>query len=116
MSISIQNEIDGVSGRALFDDAVRFWEPWRIPYNAILFGIVIESTGLLALLKWPTVPLLVILAAIANLLYCSAYPLDLLMQWSGVSDGWKRWGRHAVFVSGTLFAAAIAVMIASSLR
>lgn len=102
--------------RALFDNAVRFWEAWRLPYNAILFGVVIENTRLLALLKTDNVSALVVLAGIANLLYCAAYPLDLLMQWSGVADGWQRWGRYVVFAAGTLVAAAIAFLFANGIR
>lgn len=97
--------------RPLLDDALRFWEPRRIAYNAVLSGVVVGW----GVCTWPhfrpalaPTPLLqlLVLATIANLLYCAAYAVDLPVQLSSYRDAWRR-RRWLLWIAGTLFAAAL---------
>lgn len=92
----------------IFNDAIRYWEPRRIVYNLILTAVVIAWF----VLTWPHFRValtlqsfgkLLILAALANLCYCAAYPADIAIQCSSVSVTWRgrRWG---LWLVGTLFA------------
>jgi hypothetical protein len=46
--------------------------------------------------------------------YCAAYLLDVVLQYSSFRDGWRR-RRWTVLVIGTLFACAIALLVATLL-
>ena len=89
-------------------DALRFWEPRRILYNAILAAVTISWFAATwphfrpALQRQYLVPLTG-LALIANVLYCAAYLVDIPMQRSSLSVTWKR-RRWALWLIGTLFA------------
>jgi hypothetical protein len=100
------------SFRELLTDAMRFWEPRRILYNAVLAGVVLVWV----VASWPHfrpaftlqfLLLLVVLALIANACYCAAYLVDLLMQSSSAASSWKR-RRWALWVAGTLVAILLA--------
>jgi hypothetical protein len=93
-------------------DAVRFWEPRRLLYNSFL--VVVVVTWVLA--TWPhfrpaftlnSLLLLSILALLANVCYCAAYLVDILMQHSSLSALWRR-GRWALWTLGTAFAILLA--------
>ena len=92
-------------------NALRYWEPRRLLYNAVLFAVVLLEVWL----NWPaakpylTVGSLLfffILAVLANVAYCAAYAVDLFVQFSGARDSWPRW-RWCVLAVGTAFAAAL---------
>jgi len=94
--------------RFILSEAIRYWELRRIPYNLILATAVIAWV----VFTWPhfrgslsleSVTALLILAAIANILYCAAYVADLPMQYSSMRDAWLRW-RWCLWLAGTLFA------------
>ena len=94
--------------RTGFIAAVRYWEPRRLGYNAILS--VVAITWVLA--TWPhfrpaftlnSLPPLLVLALLANVCYCAAYFVDLPLQTSGFAAGWRR-SRWGLWVLGTLFA------------
>lgn len=94
-------------------DALRYWEPRRLVYNGILAVITVGGFFLFwprsrETLDWSVVLGLFLLAAIANLLYCAAYVVDVFVQLSSFRDTWRRW-RWALFVSGLLLAAALTV-------
>src|SRR5713101_786639 len=69
-------------------NAVQYWEPRRILYNAVLAVVVLGCffaswpASRLAL-SWDTLQHLFILAVLANVLYCSAYIADIFAQLSG---------------------------------
>jgi hypothetical protein len=97
--------------RETITDALRYWEPRRLIFNAVLACIVL---GYFAA-AWPEsrsavtlngVLFLFILAVLANVCYCAAYLGDLFVQFSGFTAVWQK-GRWILFVVGTLFAAAI---------
>jgi hypothetical protein len=98
--------------RGLLADAIRFWEPRRIVYNLVLTAVTV--VWLVA--TWPhfrvalTLPLLLllaILALLANVCYCAAYLVDILLQRSSLSTVWRR-RRWGLWLMGTLFAIVVA--------
>ncbi|MDI1320663.1 MAG: hypothetical protein PSW75_10800 [bacterium] len=89
-------------------DALKFWELGRLGYNAVLASITVAWI----VLTWPHFEpaftlrcglMLLALAAIANVLYCAAYPVDLLLQSSEWRPLWRQW-RWLLWAGGTLFA------------
>ena len=88
--------------------SLRYWEPRRVVYNAVLVVVVIGwIVG-----TWPhfrsslTVENLLrmcVLGLIANVLYCAAYFVDLPMQATGMGAIWKRM-RAGLWVLGTVLA------------
>jgi hypothetical protein len=96
--------------RAMLADAARFWETGRLGYNGVLalLLLVVASFGD----AWEAIAkafgIVVVLGVIANLLYCVAYPVDLVMQASPARDLWRRW-RWAVWCAGTALAALLAL-------
>ena len=97
--------------REMVTDAIRYWEPRRLVYNAVLALIVIgyfcgslpESR---ATLSFDGFLFVVILAVLANLCYCAAYIADIFAQFSGFRVLWLRW-RWLLLVLGIIFAGII---------
>jgi hypothetical protein len=104
--------------RDLIGDAISFWEKGRIAYNVVLVLLVL---GLLTvggrIAKAPLTDwlLLAILAVGANLCYSLAYIPDLFVQASTHRAAWRRWGRPALWVVGTIASACAAALFGSSL-
>lgn len=99
--------MSGASPRDRWPAAVRYWEPRRIAYNAVLTTIVVFNFARV----WPRsrvvlaakpIGMLFVLALIANLAYSTAYLFELALD--PPSPGYRR----TTFISGTLFAAALA--------
>jgi hypothetical protein len=89
-------------------EALRFWEPHRLLYNAILTGVVFFWL----VLTWPhfrpsltlgSLEAFLFLALAANLCYCAAYLLEIFIQ-TAVNITIRRRLRRTLFVVGTLFA------------
>jgi hypothetical protein len=101
----------GVRVREALTDAIRYWEPRRLVFNAVL-SIIVVGYFIANLPHSATVVSLdgiffvFILAVLANICYCTAYIGDLFIQLSGFRDFWRRvrWG---LFLVGVLFAAII---------
>ncbi len=99
--------VEGASWKGLIN-AARFWEPRRLLYNLLLFGVF-----LIWIVKtWPhfrpamtleSLGIMTVLALLANLCYCTAYLAEILIQNASASTVWNR-QRWAVWVVGTLFA------------
>jgi|SRR5215471_7444230 len=96
-------------------NALKYWEPRRLVYNAVLAAVVIAR----AAMDWPAFRDKVtfevalgtfILAVIANVAYCAVYGIDLFVQFSGLDAAW-RVGRVLVLIVGTAFAAAITYIV-----
>jgi hypothetical protein len=87
-------------------NALRFWEPMRLVFNAVLVvaffwlggGVLLSADGVV------TIAGIIVLAALTNLLYCLAYPIDLVLQHSAFAETWRRRGRYALFLAGLLVA------------
>jgi hypothetical protein len=90
-------------------DALRYWEPRRVPYNLVLAAIVIgyfieNWPDSRAVLSFDAVFALFILAVIANVCYCAAYVADVFVQVSGFRHVWVQM-RWVVFAMGLIVAA-----------
>lgn len=88
--------------------AARWWEPRRIWYNALLlavFAYLLSRTWsrIAPELSVPNVLRLLLLAALANLCYSTAYPADMALQTVCAPNRRAPW-RWAIWVAGTLFA------------
>lgn len=106
--------------KEILTDVIRYWEPRRLLYNVVL---VIVSL-------WRVVPLvqafhdgaipgwvwgqLLILALEANIAYCAAYFVDIVVQHSDYREPWRRW-RWVLFLLGTSVAGALAWFLAPAL-
>ena len=94
--------------KEIFRDAVKFWEMGRIGYNLVLVTVTLAWVILTwphfepAMTWWSGLRLLV-LAAIANVLYCAAYPVDFAFQHSPLRPEWREY-RWILWFLGTLFA------------
>jgi len=98
--------------RGILDDALRFWELRRVPYNLILASVVIvwlvaNRANLHEALLWPAILALFVMAALANVLYSVAYCLDVFVQYSSFRDLWRR-RRWMLWLGGVLLAVALA--------
>lgn len=100
-------------------DAIRYWEPLRLLYNAILAVIVVANYFLVASHAQPALTMGTLLgffvrAMLANVLYCAAYLPDVFVQLSSFRDLWLRL-RWILLVLGILFASAIAQVSAMTM-
>jgi len=100
-------------------NALRYWEPRRLVYNAVLGFIVIGHLfagwpGSRDKLSLDLVLGLFALAVLANVAYCAVYPLDLFVQFSGLDDAWRR-GRLVLLIVGTAFAGTLAHFFAQGI-
>lgn len=93
-------------------DALKYWEPRRVIYNAVLAAVVLGHV----FAGWPesrarlSVNVLLgffFLAVLANVCYCAVYIVDFFVQFSGLRGAWAK-GRVGVLTVGTIFAAIIA--------
>ncbi len=96
----------------ILHDAARYWEYRRIPYNGLLVALVVVWV----VRTWPhfrpavslqAVPYLLVIAAIANLLYCAAYLADIPSQLSAAQATYRRW-RWVLWIVGTVLALLVA--------
>lgn len=109
---SLRQEPDRTLSLAeLTADALRYWEVRRVFYNMVLASVVLFHF----MSAWPgSIPLVTrdralvifVLAVVANILYCAAYPVDLFVQFAGLRGAWSRL-RWILWTVGTLFAATI---------
>jgi hypothetical protein len=97
---------------SLVANALRYWEPRRIIYNALLALIVLGYF----LAAWPASKSFLtlngmfwifFLAVLANVCYCAAYVVDIFVQLSPLRGSWMR-VRWLLFLVGLAFAAVIA--------
>jgi hypothetical protein len=91
-------------------DSLRYWEARRIAFNAAL-GVVVAGSFFyyqppLDALGWQPIIGLLFAAVLANVLYCAAYAVDLLVQLSDYQAVWRRY-RWLLWVAGTVLAAGI---------
>ena len=102
--------------REYFTNAIRFWEPRRVIYNAVLATIVsayfaIDYPASKGRLSIDFILVLFLLAVVANIAYCAAYLVDVFVQASGFREVWQR-SRWVLFAIGTAFAAIITRFVA----
>ncbi|MGN6111414.1 MAG: hypothetical protein ACTHOC_00125 [Luteimonas sp.] len=105
--------------RTALSAAIAYWEPRRLLYNGWLLAVVV-ATWCLDSPRAPQSPpfelaqQLFLLAVLANVAFCAAYPVDVLAQLSDFRARWLRvrWGLLTV---GLLFAAVPAHFISRGL-
>jgi hypothetical protein len=103
--------METITGRDHLANAIRYWEPRRILYNALLAAIVILHfvkglPGSKTVLQFNSILLLFVLAVLANVAYCAAYVPDVFAQMSSLRESWLRY-RWVVLVVGLSFAAVL---------
>ena len=108
--------MDTTNLRESVTDAIRFWEPRRLVYNAVLVATVLIYFALSypaskAQLTLDGAQGVFILAVLANVAYCAAYVPDIFAQISGYRELWQRY-RWILFVIGVLFAGIITRFVA----
>jgi len=96
--------------RAIFEDAVRYWEPRRLGYNLALsaqavFWVVRTWPHFRPAFTLQPLPPLAVLAALANVCYCAVYAAEVLVQSTAVREIWRR-RRWTLWLAGTLLALA----------
>jgi len=94
--------------RESLTDAIRYWEPLRLVYNAALAFIVliyfwIGYPASKTDLSVNSILFIFLLAVLANVAYCTAYLVDIFAQASGFRETWRK-NRWMLFVIGLLFA------------
>lgn len=99
----------------LINDAIAYWERKRLVYNGVLACVVFCCWGGEILTAKPHECLglafvLLFFAAIANVLFCLAYPIDIVLQFSPLRAKWKRC-RWVLFASGLMIAGTLAVWV-----
>jgi len=97
--------------RDALTDALSYWEPRRLIYNAALAVVVVVQVARAwpasrHILKLDSILGLFILAVLANVAYCAAYIPDVLIQQSALRSTWLRY-RWILLGVGCLFAAAL---------
>jgi hypothetical protein len=103
--------MDAQSFRESLTDAIRFWEPMRLVYNAVLAIIVLAYFWMgypasKSTLSVDGIFFIFILAVLANVAYCAAYLVDVFVQSSGFRETWRK-NRWILFAIGLLFAGII---------
>ena len=96
--------------RDIISESIRYWEPRRIVYNLVLALVVLyvaatHWSSFSALTRHPIAGL-ICMAAAANVLYCTAYVVDLFVQMSNFQKVWKRY-RWVVLAAGTILAVTV---------
>lgn len=96
-------------------DAASYWERRRLVYNGVLAVLVAFCWGADIVASQPgqwigAALVLLVLGGLANLLYCAAYPVDLLLLLSPLHRQWRgcRW---MLFAAGLLLASGLAVHV-----
>jgi len=111
--------MDPLDTRNLVGDAIRYWERHRIVYNLVLLVVVAAIFGANAaafgrIASFDLFLQLFLLAGLANVAYCAAYPVDFTVQWSSLRPSWLR-VRWVLFLIGLAFATTLAQFIARGL-
>ena len=102
-------------------DALRYWEPRRSLYNAVLATVVVGNFAMYSpasreIITARSLVGLFVLAISANACYCTAYIVDLYVQFSAFRPLWLRW-RWLLLALGIAFAGVLAhAMVTSSLQ
>lgn len=95
----------------VLSDALRFWEPRRIAYNASLAVVVliwaaIGWARIHAGITFESLLAVLVLAVLANVCYCAAYLVEIPVQWSAYRGLWRQM-RWLLWGFGTLLAVAL---------
>jgi len=97
--------------KEILTDAIGYWEPRRLLYNAALVAVVVTvflsnlpaSKGRLS---FELFQVLFLQAVLANVAYCAAYVVDVVAQLSAFQSTWRRF-RWMLLAIGLVFAVII---------
>jgi hypothetical protein len=108
--------MDATNLRECATDAIRYWEPRRLIYNAVLAALVLvyffkAFPASKAQLSVDGALGVFLLAVLANVAYCAAYGADIFAQISGYRELWRKY-RWILFLIGVLFAGIITRFVA----
>jgi hypothetical protein len=108
-----------VTAREALSEAIRYWEPRRVLFNAILLIVVatifaLNLPGSRARLNMGLALFLFVLAVLANVAYCTSYLVDVVAQLSAVRTTWLRY-RWVLFLIGVAFAGALTYFFSTGL-
>jgi hypothetical protein len=103
--------MESQSFRESLTDAIHYWEPLRLVYNAVLAGVVLTYFWIAypaskADLSIDSILFIFLLAVLANVAYCAVYLVDFFAQASGYRETWRKY-RWVLFAIGLLFAGTI---------
>src|SRR3954468_4558704 len=93
--------------KEILTDAIAYWEKGRIVYNLTLACVVVT----LVLTRWDVARERIgidnvlgafMLFVLTNVLYCSAYIVDVVAQLSAMRQTWRKY-RVVLFIIGTIF-------------
>jgi len=103
--------MDTPSLRESLTDAIRYWEPLRLLYNAALIVIVLIYFWMgypasRTEISVDSILFIFLLAVLANVAYCTAYLVDIFAQSSEFREMWRK-NRWMLFAVGLFFAAAL---------
>ncbi|MCU1283811.1 MAG: hypothetical protein JWO13_161 [Acidobacteriales bacterium] len=92
-------------------EAIRYWEPRRLVYNAVSAMIVLSYFALglpqsKAVITLDFALYMFVLAVLANVAYCAAYLVDVFAQLSELRDTWLKF-RWVLLLIGISFAGVI---------
>ena len=107
-------------------EAIRYWEVKRGFWNVLLVFPSLLGYGITAGMAsglgdppafgWAFVVLMFFFCAVgANILYCSAYVIEFLIQGATAEVGYRSRGRHALFVLGCLIGVCLALSCGASI-
>ena len=108
-----------IAARDALSDAIRYWEPRRILYNAALLLVVATTywanlPASRAVVSAESLLVLFVLAVLANVAYCAAYIVDVVAQISAFRSTWLR-VRWMLLGLGVLFASALTYFFSGGL-
>jgi hypothetical protein len=108
-----------ISAREALSQAIRYWEPRRLLYNALLLievvaVFVLNLPGSRSQLSVNLLLFFFVLAVLANVAYCACYVVDVAAQLSDFRIAWLRF-RWALFVVGVTFAGVLTYFFAFGL-
>jgi hypothetical protein len=97
--------------RESLTNAIRYWEKMRIAYNAVLVLVVAgcfawNYSALGSKLSVNVFMSIILCGILLNVLYCSAYIVDVLVQMSEFRERWSNL-RWVLFSIGATFAAIV---------
>jgi len=103
----------------IITDSIKFWESGRLIYNGVLVLIVIGYFCTSVIQGKPVFFIeyfisLLIMALIANILFCTAYIIDIFVQVSAFQTIWRKY-RWILLLTGILIATVFACLASDSL-
>jgi hypothetical protein len=118
-NLSGEPQMADVNARQALSDGLRYWEPRRILYNLALLlvvGVVFIANlpASQGSLTFDTLQGLFVLAVLANVAYCAAYIVDVVLQLSAFRPIWLR-RRWVLLVIGIAFGAVLANLFSHGL-